>query len=581
MTRPSLPPPIIGIDLGTTFSLVAVLRDGVPTPLPNALGEILTPSAVSVDADGRVLVGAAARARATTHPERTALAFKRDMGTQRVWTLDGHSFTPPELSSLVLGALKRDAETALGVTLEEAVVTVPAYFDEAQRQATRAAAEIAGLRAERILNEPTAAALAYGLHERHRELRAAVLDLGGGTFDVTVLEIIEGVIEIQSSAGDARLGGEDFVNRLADLAAVRIGATHGRDPQTIREHQLAWARLREACEGAKHRLSQAETTTIALPALPAADGEPLDAEVILTRGQAEDAWVELLERIRVPILRALRDARLGPGDIDEVLLVGGATRMPCIPRLAAQIFGRLPLRHLPPDEAVALGAAVQAALKQGDQSLEDLVVTDVAPFTLGIETGTKLGTRVVNGLFTPILDRGTVIPASRVKRFFTLSDDQEQIQVAIYQGEHSLSKDNRFLGRYSVGPLHRRPAGEESVEVRFTYDLNGLLEVESTVLSTREVKVLVLENTPGRLSPEEIRKARKKMQALKFHPRDSLPNATALARAEALYVELTGMKREELGNCIANFRAALDSQDPELIDACRNGLNGLVRALLR
>jgi len=573
-------PPIVGIDLGTTFSLVTVLRDGVPTPLPNALGEILTPSAVSVDADGRVLVGAVARARAATHPERTALAFKRDMGTQRIWTLGGLRFTPPELSALVLGALKRDAEEFLGVTLDEAVVTVPAYFDESQRQATRAAAEIAGLRVERILNEPTAAALAYGLHDRHRELRAAVLDLGGGTFDVTILEIIEGVIEIQSSAGDARLGGEDFVDRLADVAAVQIGTAHGRDPQAIREHPLAWARLREACESAKRRLSQDETAPIALPALPGA-GAAFDAEITLTRAEAEEAWSELLERIRVPILRALRDANLGPGDIDEVLLVGGATRMPCIPRLAAQIFGRLPLRHLPADEAVALGAAVQAALKQGDQSLEDMVVTDVAPFTLGVETATRLGARIVSGLFTPILDRGTVIPASRVKCLHTLSNNQEKIEIAIYQGEHSLSKDNRFLGRYDVGPLHRRPAGQEAVEVRFTYDLNGLLEVETTVLSTREVKTLVLESTPGRLSPEAIQKAREKMQALKFHPRDSLPNATALARAEALYVELTGEQREELGYSLAHFRAALDSQDQALIETCRNELIWMVQALRR
>jgi molecular chaperone HscC len=480
-------PPIIGIDLGTTYSLVAVLRDGIPTPLPNAVGEFLTPSAVSVDAQGKLLVGAAARARATTHPEQTALAFKRDMGTDRAYQLGASSLTPQELSALVLGALRRDAEAALGVPIEEAVITVPAYFDDAQRQATRAAGEIAGLRVERILNEPTAAALAYGLHERSRELRAVVLDLGGGTFDVTVLEIIEGVIEIQASAGDSRLGGEDFVDAMAAEIASRVQALHGRDP---RAHPIGWARLREACEEAKRRLSRVEETRIALPQLPMAEGTPLDLELPVTRGEMEEIWVGLLERIRAPISRTLRDARLRTDQVDEVLLVGGATRMPCVVRLAAQLFGRLPLRSLPPDEAVVLGAAVQAALKQGDASLEDMVVTDIAPFTLGIETATLMGKQVVDGLFTPILDRGTVIPVSRVKRFRTLENFQRQIEVKVYQGEHSRCQDNRLLGSYTIGPLLPDRAGRQEVDVRFTYDLNGTLEVETTTVSTGALATL-------------------------------------------------------------------------------------------
>lgn len=571
-------PPIIGIDLGTTFSLVSVLRDGVPVPLPNALGEVLTPSAVSIGEDGRLLVGAPARARATTHPERTALAFKRDMGTDRVYDLDGQRFTPSELSALVLSALKQDAEAALGLRIEEAVITVPAYFDEAQRQATRAAGEIAGLRVERILNEPTAAALAFGLHERHRELTAVVLDLGGGTFDVTVLEIIEGVIEIQSSAGDSRLGGEDFVDALAEHVAARVQVTHGRD---VRSHLQAWARVREACEHAKRRLSQSEATHVTLFQLPLPDGEPVDLEIPLTRTEAEEVWAGLLDRIRAPISRALYDAKRRPDQIQEVLLVGGATRMPCIPRLAAQMFGRLPLRHLPPDEAVALGAAVQAALKQGDESLEDLVVTDVAPFTLGIESGTVMGQRIVSGLFTPIIDRGTVIPVSRVKTFVTLGDFQTQMDVAVYQGEHSLCKDNRFLGRYGVTGIPAAPAGEQGIEVRFTYDLNGILEVEMTLSATGRRHALVIEQFPGRLSAEEIEQARRRMEGLKVHPRDLLPNATVLARAEALYVELTGPGREELGHVLATFRAALETQNDQIVEHCRAQLAGLLEGWRR
>ena len=570
-------PPIVGIDLGTTYSLVAVMRDGVPTPLPNAVGEFLTPSAVSIDAQGKLLVGAAARARATTHPEQTALAFKRDMGTDRVYRLGSNSLTPQELSALVLGALKRDAEEALGVPVEEAVITVPAYFDDAQRQATRAAGEIAGLRIERILNEPTAAALAYGLHQRDRELRAVVLDLGGGTFDVTVLEIIEGVIEIQASAGDSRLGGEDFVDAMAAEMAARIQTLHGRD---VRSHPIGWARLREACEDAKRRLSHVEETRIALPQLPMAGG-PLDLELPVTREKMEEIWAGLLERIRAPISRTLRDAKLRTDQIDEVLLVGGSTRMPCVVRLAAQLFGRLPLRSLPPDEAVVLGAAVQAALKEGDASLEDMVVTDIAPFTMGIETATLMGSQVVDGLFTPILDRGTVIPASRMKQFHTLHDFQRQIEVKVYQGEHSRCKDNRLLGSYLVGPLPSDRAGRQEVEIRFTYDLNGILEVETTTLATGKVEALVLEQTPGRMTPQQIEEARERMAGLKFHPRDSLPNATALARGEALFMELLGPPREEVGSALSALHAALEVQDAEAIRYCRERLNHLIEAYRR
>jgi molecular chaperone HscC len=569
--------PIVGIDLGTTFSLVAVLQDGAPTLLPNAVGEVLTPSAVSVDERGRVLVGAAALARATTHPEATAVAFKRDMGTARVYTLGKARMTPQQLSALVLGALKRDAEAALGMPIEEAVVTVPAYFDDAQRQATRAAAEIAGLRAERILNEPTAAAIAYGLHERHRELRAAVLDLGGGTFDVTVIEIIDGVIEIQASAGDSRLGGEDFVDALADWTAARLGSAG----EGIRQSRQSWARLRQACEEAKRRLSAGAEERIIAPQLAVPGGKAVDLDLVVTREQAEEAWAGLLGRLRPPILRALGDAGLAARDIDEVLLVGGATRMPCVTRLAAQLFGRMPLRTLPPDEAVAMGAAVQAALKQGDRSLDDLVVTDVAPFTLGIASAVEMGQRLVEGIFSPILERGTVIPASRVERFSTVRDFQNQIEVCVYQGEHSLCKDNRLLGRYKVDRIPSAPAGEQSVDVRFTYDLNGILEVETTIVSTRRSASLVLEQMPGRLTPQEIERAREQMARLKFHPRDGLPNVTALNRAEALFLELTGDSRTELGRGIAMLRAALESQEAEAIDNWRQYLVALVHARRR
>jgi molecular chaperone HscC len=569
---------IVGIDLGTTFSLVSTLREGKPVVLPNALGEFLTPSAVSIAEDGSVLVGAPARARATTHPLQTALAFKRDMGTAKVYELGGKKMTPQELSAIILATLKRDAEAALGCAVDEAVVTVPAYFGDMQRKATKDAGAIAGLRVDRIINEPTAAALAYGLHERHRDLRAIVLDLGGGTFDVTVLEIIEGVIEIQSTAGDARLGGEDFDEALAEWILRRIKEDHKAD---VGEDPKARARVKEAAEMAKKNLSSAEFSRIVLADLPVGKSNRLNVEFSITREQADEVFASVMDRLRSPILRAMRDAGVRPEKIDEVLLVGGSTRMPGVAKLAAQLLGRLPLRKLPPDEAVAMGAAVQAALKSGDEAVEDMVVTDVAPFSMGIASSTQVGNKYVSGIYSPILERGTVIPASRVQRYSTIDHGQRMILIEVYQGEHSLCRDNQKLGSYKVENIPSSPAGEQSVDVRFTYDMNGILEVETTIVATGKTSTLVIEKSPGRLSPEQIKAAREAMAKLKFHPRDALPNTTALARADALHVELQGEERAILAQAIAAFRAALEGQDRKEIDAYRDRLNTIVAQLQR
>jgi molecular chaperone HscC len=562
-------PVTVGIDLGTTWSLIGTIQDGVPTLIPNALGEVLTASAVSVDTDSTVMVGAPAHARIATHPDRTAAWFKRDMGTDRVFDLGGERYTPPTLSALVLGSLMDDARAALGRPVAGAVVTVPAYFDDNQRQAVRAAAEIAGLPIQRIINEPTAAAVAYGLHERDRELRALVLDLGGGTFDVTVLEIIEGVIEIQASAGDSRLGGEDFVDLMADWAVARIEAEHGVD---VKQNRRGWARVREACESAKRHLSRVESTNVVLPRLPVGDQDYLDAELAIDRDRAEALWSPLLARLRGPIQQAVLDAGIGPADVDEVILVGGATRMPCVLRLTAQIFGRMPQRCLPPDEAVALGATLMAGMQADDAELEDLVVTDIAPFTLGISAMAEFGGQSVPEVFAPILERGTVIPASRVKTFTTVAHGQRTINIEVYQGEHSHCQHNRKIGHYELSGIPPGPAGSQPVEVRFTYDLNGIIEVEMTVASTGQVRTLVIEENPGRLTPAQIERARGEMAQLKIHPRDALPNSAAMARADALYQRLTGPEREHLGELIGAFRAALESQDQASIETIRAAL---------
>ena len=567
--------PVVGIDLGTTNSLVAIVDGAGVRILPNALGEDLTPSAVSAD-EGELLVGAAAQARAATHPEVTAVSFKRDMGTDRRFEIASRSFRPQELSGMVLASLKRDAEAALGQAVEEAVITVPAYFNETQRQATREAGEIAGFRVERLLNEPTAAAIAYGLHSRDREFRAVVLDLGGGTFDVTVLEIMEGVIEIQASAGDSRLGGDDFTRALAEALLE-----HQPDDVAagIRRHPLAWSRVLAACERAKAALSAEASVEIALPDLPVGAGRYADIVQNLSREEAETLWEPLLERMKIPTRGALRDAGLAPRDCGEVLLVGGATRMPCVRRFAATLFQRMPSCHPQPERVVALGAALQAGLKSGSSAVEDLVVTDIAPFSLGIAIATEGAGYQMPGTFSPILERGTVIPISRSRPYTTAADGQTEILIEVYQGEHSLCRDNIKLGELRIDGIPPAPAGAEAVDIRFTYDLNALLEVEATLRSTGEKRTLLLSGSPGRLTPEQLEEAQRAMARLKFHPRDALPNTTALARAEALFAELRGADRERLAAAMAAFRGALESQDQELIREQRSLLDAVVGSL--
>lgn len=566
---------VVGIDLGTTHSLVAVVEQGRPRVLLNGLGEPLTPSAVSLHS-GEVLVGAAARARASTHPAETALAFKRDMGLERKIQLGAHAFSPPELSAIVLRGLRDDAEARLGRPIAEAVITVPAYFNDAQRRATHEAAQIAGLKVERLLNEPTAAAIAYGLHQREREQRSIVLDLGGGTFDVTVLEIIEGVVEVQATAGDTRLGGDDFTAALVERVASDAKLQHKLDLETPGTNR---ARLWEACERAKKLLSRSTEARLFVPRLTTSKGREVNLDHPLFRSLAEVQWQPLLERVRSPIARALRDAGLAVTDVDEVLLVGGATRMPCFLQLVEQTFGKPALHHLPPDEAVALGAAVQAALKTGDGALEDVVVTDIAPFSLGVAIATDYGGFEVGDIFSPILERGTVIPASRVGHYSTRHHGQREINVEVYQGEHAQCDQNFKLGELNIGGLPPGPAGSVAIDIRFTYDLNGLLEVEVTNLADGKKKNTLLEHAPGRLGEHEIERARRGMEALKFHPRDALPNTAALTQAEALYAELIGMARGQLGQAIARFRWALETQDSGEISAARNDLKELVKAL--
>jgi len=549
---------IVGIDLGTTNSLIAVWEESGPRLIPNCLGEVLTPSCVSLDEDGTVLVGRAARDRLQTHPERTASVFKRYMGSEKLVRLGKREFRAEELSALVLRALKEDAEAALGQSVDEAIITVPAYFSDAQRKATRAAGQLAGLKVERLLNEPTAAALAYGIHQRGNETRFLVFDLGGGTFDVSVLDLFEGVMEVRASAGDNYLGGEDFVLCLIDQFFE-----HNKIPAKLKNDQQFMQRLTAQVELAKRALSDTPKTTIHLTHGSGEYSMTLDEPAL------ELLCAPLLQRLRAPVERALRDADIRGNDLDNIVLAGGATRMPIVRRLVARMFGRFPSADINPDEVVALGAAVQAGLKMKDAALNEIVMTDVSPYSLGIAVSRQVSEKNYSaGHFDPIVERNSVVPISRVKPYFPITENQTYLEIDVYQGEARMVKDNIHLGKLNI-PLPRGPRHECGVDVRFTYDVNGLLQVEATILKTEKKFTLVIEGNPGLLSETEIAERLSALSDLKIHPRDKLEHRTLLARAERLYLQLRGEQREWFGAQIMGFEQTLESQEKRVIDSSR------------
>ena len=543
---------IVGIDLGTTHSLIGAYGADGPTLFPNALGELLTPSVVSVDGD-KVLVGQAARDRLISHPEHTVAAFKRWMGTARETRLGGRAFRPEELSALVLRSLLADAEAALGEKISEAVISVPAYFSDAQRKATRAAGELAGVKVERLINEPTAAALAYGLQDRSGEGRFLVFDLGGGTFDVSILECFDSVFEVHASAGDNFLGGEDFLDMMVD-AFCRDNELR---QQALKTQELG--QLRRRLEQLKRELS-ARTPA---PLQMSIDGR--DYSWSIDEDRFAQICEPLVQRMRAPIERAMRDAKLQPSQLDEIVLVGGASRMPLVARLVSRMFGRLPLRHVNPDQAIALGASVASGLKSRNAKLEEIILTDVCPFTLGTQIARRDDNgQVHSGFFHPIILRNSTVPVSREDQFYPMHEKQEKLTIDIYQGENPLVANNIKLGEISVQLDKRRSTDDNGVTVRFTYDINGLLQVEVTENATKRRHELLLEQNPGLLSPEEIRARLAALETLKIHPRDQQENIAVLARAERLYEEFIH-ERDRLQEWIMHFRALLDTQDSDLI----------------
>lgn len=544
---------IVGIDLGTTNSLAAVWSENGPELIPNALGEELTPSAVSIDTDGSVLVGRAALDRLVTEPDRTAASFKRWMGSATGTRLAGKTYRPEELSSFVLRALREDAEARLGESIEEAVVSVPAYFNDPQRKATLDAARLAGLKVERLINEPTAAALAHGLEEV-QEGRFLILDLGGGTFDVSLLHKFEGIMEVRASAGDSLLGGNDFRDALVGLLSRR----HGLVPDKLVPRDAA--RLLREADRLKHEMTDQARVEYKFSA---GKGEYSGG---IGRDEFEELVQPLLKRMRLPIERAIRDARIEPDRIDQVVLVGGATRMPLVRQLATRLFGRFPLVHPRPDHIVALGAAVQSGLKARHAALDDLIMTDVCPFTLGT---TIVDDRAPDGLASsPIIERNAIVPISRSGLYYTVRDNQARISIDVMQGENLRPSQNIKIGEIVV-PMPLAPAGRECVEVRYTYDVNGALEVEVKVVSTGHSERRVFRNQAN-LDQAELDERFAALSHIKLAPRDQAENRALIARAERLYAELLGAARDQV-------RELLNAFEDSLKDQHRNSFDGLRR----
>lgn len=537
----------IGIDLGTTNSLIAVWQDGAAQLIPNKFGEYLTPSIISMDENKQILVGKPAAARKTSHPDKTAALFKRAMGSHTLWHLGEESFNAPELSSLVLRSLKEDAEDYLQQPIKDVVISVPAYFSDEQRKHTRLAAELAGLNAVRLINEPTAAAMAYGLHTQQNS-RSLVFDLGGGTFDVTVLEYATPIIEVHASAGDNYLGGEDFTHLLLEEVLKRWNL----DKSLLTENDLA--ALYTCVETAKC----ASDTPLRVNWLY----QERALESSFYDDELESLWLPLLNRLRTPIEQALRDSRLKPEQIDSLVLVGGASQMPLVQRIAVRLFGKLPYQSYDPSTIVALGAATQAACRLRHEDVEEVILTDICPYSLGVE----VNQRGVSGVFSPIIERNTTVPVSKVETYSTMHPEQDSICVRVYQGESHKVKNNILIDSFDVT---LKPNGHiQAIDIRFSYDINGLLEVD-VLLEDGKSESRVISHNAASLTPKQIEASRERLLALKIYPRDLLVNRTFKAQLEEQWSRALGEERETLGTIITDFDAALLSNDIQRVDDVR------------
>ena len=576
----------IGIDLGTTNSCVAVMEGGEPTVIANAEGSRTTPSVVAFNEDGERHVGVVARRQAVANPGSTVFSIKRFMGRKYgeidqerelvpfkvvegkngdAWVeVHGKKYSPPEISAMVLQKMKKTAEEYLGEEVTEAVITVPAYFNDSQRQATKDAGRIAGLDVKRIVNEPTAASLAYGLEKSGGTKKVAVFDLGGGTFDISIMEIGEGVFEVMSTNGDTHLGGDDFDQKVIDWMVEEFRKDQGID---LSKDQMAVQRLKEAAERAKCELSTTQSTSISLPFVTADQSGPKHLNLTLSRSRFEQLVDDLVERTRKPCQGALSDAKLDPSDIDDVILVGGQTRSPIVQRMVKEIFGRDPHKGVNPDEVVAIGAAIQAGVLSGD--VKDVLLLDVTPLTLGIET--------LGGVFTPLIERNTTIPAKKSQIFSTAADNQTSVEVHVLQGERKMASGNRTLGRFILDGIPPAPRGVPQIEVTFDIDANGIVHVSAKDKATGKENKIRIEASSG-LSEEEIDQMVEEAERHASEDEKRRKGVETRNRADSLAYEVEKQLKElgdkvddesrnKLETCISDVRAALEKEDQDQIES--------------